>query len=77
MLIKTYKRSDSYRHARNKIDLHLRDVNHTISEDDIKNIGKPLSENKAVITKGVIEFIDAEPVETDLKETKNPWTLFS
>lgn len=47
--------SNSFRNE--KINSHLKDINSTISEEDIKNIGLPASaEHHIIINKGIIEI---------------------
>jgi len=43
--------------SKEKINSHLKDINSTISEEDIKNIGFPESaEHRIIINKGIIEI---------------------
>ena len=80
MLIKTYKRSLSYRAAKHKIDRHLSDINDTISDEDIKRVSIPTgTEDHLVINNGVIEFRKADEDKTErlLTKANNPWNIVS
>ncbi|MDQ6755349.1 MAG: hypothetical protein M3004_00280 [Bacteroidota bacterium] len=69
--------------TKEKIDRHLRDINDTISEDDINNIGTtPPPENPVIINNGIIEIPDdstSEDVDNKEPEKDIPttWNIVS
>ena len=81
MLIKSFIRSASnLSFTKNKIDRHLRDINDTISEEDINNISiHPLPEHRAIINKGVIEFVEDRieelPESLEFQASNSNWNI--
>ena len=71
--------------SKEKIDRHLRDINDTISEEDINNIGKgSVTENKMIINNGIIELPDEDEdqdeervKEDDQKNVPTPWNIIN
>ena len=73
--------------TKEKVDRHLKDINDTISEEDINNIGTDSTpENRIIIKNGIIEIHDEEndaPYEGSddksepEKNVPNPWNIVS
>lgn len=81
MLIKSFARSAlTLSFTKNKIDRHLRDINDTISEEDINNISiHPLPEHRVIINKGVIEFVEDRieelPESLEFQASNSNWNI--
>jgi len=75
---------NKYDSTKDKIARHLKDINDTISEDDIHNINTNLSiENNIIFTNGIIEIPDNKNIEVlknkhrQKKVTLNSWNIIS
>ncbi len=75
MLIKSSATNETF--TKIKIDRHLRDINDTISEEDINNVtATRIPDNRVVINNGIIEIVDPkENNEPEVEKTASPWHI--
>jgi hypothetical protein len=67
-----------FKATREKIDRHLRDINDTISEEDIRRITPPVVDDRIKVSNGIIEFPERNiSANLEKKNATSKWNIVS